>query len=473
MFCTIVLQLTIINALSSGVGAAKCSGVYSNWVNNYDPGERLNYLVLEPAEVGESGGGSWSTLYCMVKGSGSNDEVLDPFVSHFWDISNYVSNSMLACKAFSDVLVGMSSFGGVMDEAAGCSSSGNNNDNSCSYPNGLTNWGGQAFKISRVNGIALSYIQNNGVSNAVSHFPVYGTSSSYCTVSDAQKTIAMYDGGVITERTPIPGFSIRTFNFKSDAEREMALLDSRNYGLKYAQSMTGANGCDQEVIMEVTPAVGQQTEFEISIMANSDDSSVKVAISDTMKAYVDTVTQELIVSFDAEVLRKARGLDVRDCDMGQELPMMKFSTSFICKDTEERVNMTTLQWKDASSVWGSISTNSSNPSVWNSNGATYDPFDFMSDWRIYINESAIPSGCGNLYWDPLLSATYGDGRRASFGAVIAIITVGSFLVLLASGYAVYHFKFKTKAVNAISHGSEGETTTEEGASLTKQEDSEL
>ena len=32
----------------------------------------------------------------------------------------------------------------------------------------------------------------------------------------------------------------------------------------------------QEVIMEVTPAVGQQTEFEIA-QANSDDSSVKVA----------------------------------------------------------------------------------------------------------------------------------------------------------------------------------------------------
>ena len=64
-------------------------------------------------------------------------------------------------------------------------------------------------------------------------------------------------------------------------------------------------------------------------------------------------------------------------------------------------------------AWGSISTDSSNPSVWNSNGATYDPSDFMSDWRILLMKAIFPLAV-ETYIGTLLSVTYGDGRKASF-----------------------------------------------------------
>ena len=53
--------------------APACSSVYSNWVNNYAVGERLNYLKLHATE---NPTGHDSQLYCMVKGQHHSDEVL-------------------------------------------------------------------------------------------------------------------------------------------------------------------------------------------------------------------------------------------------------------------------------------------------------------------------------------------------------------------------------------------------------------
>eukprot|EP00518_Triparma_eleuthera_P012204 CAMPEP_0182483560 /NCGR_PEP_ID=MMETSP1319-20130603/41558_1 /TAXON_ID=172717 /ORGANISM="Bolidomonas pacifica, Strain RCC208" /LENGTH=51 /DNA_ID=CAMNT_0024685375 /DNA_START=15 /DNA_END=167 /DNA_ORIENTATION=+ len=50
--------------------------------------------------------------------------------------------------------------------------------------------------------------------------------------------------------------SYKVYVFSSDEERELALNDQRNVGLKYAKQMRGSNGCDVEIVYEFTPAAG-------------------------------------------------------------------------------------------------------------------------------------------------------------------------------------------------------------------------
>lgn len=77
---------------------------------------------------------------------------------------------------------------------------------------------------------------------------------------------------------------------------------------------------------------------------------------------------------------ESEGLPVRDCHRRQIFAAMKFSTSFICKNAEERVKITSLIWKDANSVWSDISNDTANPSIWNPNGAIHDVNNFIDYW---------------------------------------------------------------------------------------------
>jgi len=296
-------------------------------------------------------------------------------------------------------------------------------------------------KISRVNDVPLTYEQNSNVVGTSTTYPVVGNGSSQCTLSDNEwGTSYMYNGGFVFEATPIPQMTYRVFMFKSEAERQLALQETANAGLQYAKQMKGANGCDSEVIYEFQPMSGGGVKVEISVMGqpafdvnSAEGMAAKKSISDTLIAYRDPSINELIMTFDAETVRLAKGLEIRgDCDRGN-LTAMRFSTQFICKNTGAPINITSLRWKDARGIWSEISTDPSNPSIWHV--PPYDAFygvnasyckgsecpsceacnanNYMSDWYLEVDAANASESCGSFYWDPLIASTVGDGRGAS------------------------------------------------------------
>ena len=85
-------------------------------------------------------------------------------------------------------------------------------------------------------------VEGSQVSATKTHRPVYGSESRACRFED----LIVYDGGYEIVASPIPDMTYRVFQFKSDAERQLALADTRNEGLKYSKTFTSENGCDSE-----------------------------------------------------------------------------------------------------------------------------------------------------------------------------------------------------------------------------------
>lgn len=99
-----------------------------------------------------------------------------------------------------------------------------------------------------------------------------------------------------------------------------------------------------------------------------------------MKAQVDTIKKQLIVTLDQKIMKEANGIPYNaECEDGN-FKVLRFATEFICKATGARVNITSLQQSKPNKVtaecpalnegnpcntWQEISQDPQNPSVWN------------------------------------------------------------------------------------------------------------
>jgi hypothetical protein len=326
-----------------------------------------------------------------------------------------------------------------------------------------------------VNDVATGEDDNpGGVSHESRHYPVFGGGSTSCTADDS----TVYNGGYVLESTPIPGFTYRVFQFKTETERQLALADSRNQGLQYAKKMTSTNGCDVEVIYEFKPKPGGGLKVEVSAMGvepyeegTPEGDAAHIKISNTLQAWVDPVKMELIMTFDNKVIRETQGLPYREsCGDERNFTAMRFAAQFICKNTGERVNITSLQFSrpfpvandcpDMSGTspgvcnkWTEISWDPNNPTRWNPNENPFPVHKYMSDWYLIIDPANAPESCGSFYWDPLFATPDGDSENVRKGQpnthfgweMIAGIVVG---VVVIGGLAGWLFLTKRRKATA-------------------------
>lgn len=420
----LILALLTCGCEAEGVPNCETTDILQQFSSNYAPGDRM--FLLEKNE------GEGASVTCLAVG-GKAGELLDPVSKQGFHRGVYAGRSIAACSwleengATSTPL----SDGGKKLRRLSTGSSCITPSKSCAYPiDGMTSWGGTTFKISSVNDIRTE----PKTPPSVSHRPVFGGKSQGCQIPDSETVV--YNGGYELEVSPIPEMIYRVFQFKNEEERQLALADSRNKGLEFSKKMSSDNGCDTEVIYEFKPMSGGGLKVEVSTMgtepfergsAKGDEAHVK--ISNSMKAYVDPVKMELVISFDQKTVRETQGLP--SCESEQkEYKAMRFAAQFICKSTGQRVNISKLKFSSPNPVgpsctlnvidnkdvtpqvcnkWTEISWDPENPTLWNPNNTPYPVHQYMSDWNLMIDPQDAPESCGSFYWDPLFRTPDGSG----------------------------------------------------------------
>ena len=450
------------------------------------------------------------SVTCAVKGTNAVDEVLDPVVTSYINTGMFSQRSRMPCTLFRDVFgkdsvlpnerMGKDSLNLKEEEKTkekGRRSLANTCDvlggpKTCTYPKeNQDSWGGVSFKISQVNGKCTTADPNdatkcnqligsqrcetnnagvetcaevtsgNPISSIVTHAPVFGGKESSCD-SSSETSNTLYKSGVVLTGIPLPGdMQYKVYSFANEAERQLALADDRNDGLKYAKAMKGENGCDVEIVYEFFPKTGGGLMVEISNSVIAVTDAMKWAITDTTTAY--TIPSEKIAVFEVgkKEIRENQFLPIREgCDTGTQA-VFKFSTQFICKSTGKRVDITSIEMSrtgapnvggadEGGKLMSAISTDKKTPTTFqidptNPNdcyhkescgGMSFDP-----DIILRIDKDNAPESCGSFYWDPLMLAVDGDGQSASAwdkedlgeSAGPTISTVGGFLTTIVVG----------------------------------------
>ena len=465
-----ILTSVVLLSLVSPSIAAVCVGegdkpqtLLDWWRDDVVQGTRGFHVT--PTDISRPAGGSVS---CMAKGFRSNTELLDPVVRSTTWIADFYQESHMPCKILSlmDVPDDALEFAGnknTTEKATGnrrrhlladdsCAVSRPSLD-SCSYPgeaHGQEHWGGVSFKISQVNYnhttpdvfkySDVAYEPGaTGVKNELQHVwahsPVYGGDRKVCELAESSTT-SLYKSGVVLKNSPLPyDMKYMVYMFASDTEREAALNDARNVGLKYARAMKGENGCDAEIVYEFFPKPGGGLMVELSQIAkctsyeeeSSECSSKRHAITDTTSAYI--ADDSVIVQVKKSTLRSAQYLPVRaDCD-NDMTTTVKMSSQFICAKTGERINITSItmsRTKPGDKVTSEISRDPANPTTFqvdpnNPSTCYWDPScrggnQHDVDIRLDADAASAPESCGSFFWDPLIYSVPGDGMAASVAA---------------------------------------------------------
>ena len=148
----------------------------------------------------------------------------------------------------------------------------------------LTKWGGLLLNV-----IANQEDQAPGwpASETISHHPIYGVDGTACQLMEEHegRERGFYDGGVVVEKTFGSYMTTRAFMFKNDADREVAMQDERNKGLKYAKTFTGENGCDTEVVWELKPLAGGGLEMEVTVPLDATTCEGEQALRNAIVVY--------------------------------------------------------------------------------------------------------------------------------------------------------------------------------------------
>ena len=262
------------------------------------------------------------------------------------------------------------------------------------------------------------------------HMLPYGVSGSVCDdssydaggnmLSEAGAERAFYDGGVLIEKTRGP-VTTRSYIFKNDADRELAKADERNLGLKYAKTFTGENGCDTEVVWEITPQNGGGVEMELTVPLDAASCETEQGLRNAVHVYY--TGEEVVVLVTRRALKEAHYLNAT-CDAGGYKELVRFASSFVCKETGESVSATVKFFNDRDEEYAAsqLSTDASNPTPYytgtgvnylgqggrcTEGGISYRPHG--SRFQISASAADAPESCGSFYWDPLLQAVPGDG----------------------------------------------------------------
>jgi len=397
---------------------------------------------------------------------------LDPVVQTAVHIANFAQQSQMPCRFFNDRLgkrVNPSRDlpgGDTIDTTTTAANATNRRlaqastatcfdvPTTCRYPQedqGQHNWGGVAWKLSQVNynhttesSVTPGIAYENGVrgspnelDSSVSHAPVFSGAEQACELhSEGESSSHFYTSGVVFSGSPLP-YDMRytLFAFKSEEERQRALVDARSDGLQYAYEMKGENGCDIEIVYEFFPKPGGGLMVEISQTMgdmSAPDGDPQHGLTDTTQAYAIPDKHIAVVQVSTTALRRAQHLT--GCDEDETYTtVIKFSTQFICKATGQRIDVSNIQMsrtQPSGKVMAPLSTDPESPTTFQVDPASPTDcyrrmscggFQHAPDFVLTLDPEDAPESCGSFYWDPLLQAVSGDGRSASamFPASIA------------------------------------------------------
>jgi hypothetical protein len=220
--------------------------------------------------------------------------------------------------------------------------------------------------------------------------------------------------------------------------------------------MKGESGCDVEILYEFNPKTGGGLRVVPSLSypiwwEDTEKSADTRKLLDSSTAYLNEGIAVATMSVEKRVVRETQYLPPQECDNGS-LSSLKFSTQFVCKSTQQKVNITTIHYKGADGNITSISTDPNNPTHYQ------DPDNYISnpandpDLFIELSAADAPESCEWMYWDPLLASMPGDGQGVqnigtSYLILILSISAGV-LVLALVGYFVYNRSSRKVAENA-------------------------
>eukprot|EP00606_Chrysophyceae_sp_TOSAG23-5_P001240 GSChrysophyteH2.ASY1.ANO1.743.1 assembled CDS len=400
------------------------------------------------------------TFHCMAKGD--NSEMMDPVVKNDVIQAMFSQKSQMPCAFISD------EFGATYDASTSdgtTATCGVFDSDGCSYPKeseGQVDWGGPTLKISMVNDFHTTVDEETGkarespynnVYSDIDHSTVFGTPGTYCQLSE---DTFLYTSSLSLSTQTLDNMKYKVYAFATEDERLAALNDPRNVGLEYATEMKGESGCDVEILYEFKPKTGGGLRVVPSLSYPIWWDEVERAedtrkLLDSSTAYMNEGTAVATMSVEKRVVRETQYLPPQECDNGS-LSSLKFSTQFVCKSTQQRVNITSIEYKGADGILVSISADPNNPTRYQ------DPNNYISnpendpDLFIELSEADAPESCEWMYWDPLIASMPGDGQgvqniRSSY--LILIVSICAGVVVLASvGYFMYIRSSRKVAENA-------------------------
>ena len=485
-------------------GTPRCEELSENllesWKNDFAAGERAFALQSQSyicEGVDCDGDGGFFAKYawkCAAKGNGGvgSADILSPYVEYVLHGPGPEFHSYKPCQFFEDLLEGLPD--GVTHNQTVASEDGSMcpipYSDECKYPDPpashtklphiektLLKWGGLLMNVDYAH---PDYHDPNphlqaaywNARETISHGPIFGIEGRVCEASDdysePQAERAFYDGGVLIEQTRGP-FTMRSFMFKSDGDRAIAMADSRNKGLPYAKSFAGENGCDTEVVWEIDPFPEGGFELDIGFPLDATTCEAEQRLRNAVAAYY--TGEEIVVMVEYTALRASHFLD-EDCGPSGYKELVRFASSFICvadgsqvigdiimfddedrpfaPEPENRAGWVDSDgWEHDGTEWNgqtiqAISRDASNPTKF----FTGKGVDYMSPtggvctgatderppgvrFRVAASAADAPTSCGTFYWDPLLQAVAGDG----VGLVIPEGGGGSNIAAIAGGAA--------------------------------------
>lgn len=399
------------------------------------------------------------TFHCMAKGN--NSEMMDPVVKNEVIQAMFSQKSQMPCAFIRD----------EFDETSVASTSdttacGVFDSDGCSYPKeseGQKDWGGPTLKISMVNDLHTSVDESTGkasespfndVYSDIDHSTVFGTPGTYCELSEG---MFLYTSSLSLSTQTLDNMKYKVYAFANEDERLAALNDIRNEGLQYATEMKGESGCDVEILYEFKPKTGGGLRVVPSLTfpifwEDTEKSADTRKLLDSSTAYLNEGIAVATMSVEKRVVRETQYLPPQECDNGS-LSSLKFSTQFVCKSTQQKVNITTIHYKGADGIITSISTDPNNPTHYQ------DPNNYISnpnnspDLFIELSAADAPESCGWMYWDPLLASMPGDGQGVqaigtSYLILILSISAGVLVLALVGYYFMYNRSSRKVAENA-------------------------
>jgi hypothetical protein len=297
-----LVRALLLLVVAPAADATTCtSSIADMFANDIATGERGYLLTEDKPPLGATAGADGETTdylwnmatQCLVKSD--DGSVKEPSAEYMMQRSMFWIFSKLSCVIMNEEgitggrrLTSESGSGGET-EAVGQSFL-----DTCGYPQEYistetsiaergteqNSWFGPLMQLPRLNGEELnSWTLDEPAVH--SHAPIDGVTSSVCSMDRGlgddsathgggarRNTKTWYDGGVQMAISRGSYLTFRAFQFKNAETRAAAVAaatDTLNPGLQYASTFAGNNGCDVEIVLEITPISGGGVHLEVSL----------------------------------------------------------------------------------------------------------------------------------------------------------------------------------------------------------------
>jgi len=237
---------------------------------------------------------------------------------------------------------------------------------------------------------------------------------------------AMYDGGVRITSKRGAYLTTHIYQFKNDAQRDAALAAAAadqtgetNPGLQYAHLVTGAGGCDVEIVFQVKPMSGgglrMSFSFPLFAYTHERQAPLRSSTAAWVSGSADDANGEAVhVLVGKRALQTAQNLPCASAqpeDAYEEIAV--FALTLVCQATGERVTASTemVLANGTGLPAGQISRNGTAPTPWNLSQA-FDPAGQQNEeleFRMTLTAQQAPENCTAMFLDPLIHAPDGDG----------------------------------------------------------------